>query len=311
LIELLVVIAIIAILIALLLPAVQQAREAARRTQCRNNMKQLGIALHNHHETYKHFPPSMLAMVQSPSKYTHTQIHTGRSSYSAHTMLLPFMDQTPTYDKLEGWKGYEDPPPPGQAREWWTYAGDWAAAQTKFPAFICPSNPRIAQRGIMVILHAFQCGANNGVAPNNNCGTLGARSFPASYRFLGQTDYLPSGGAIGTLENGWQRRAGIFGSGTRTRTRDVTDGTSNTVAFWEITGGEDYSYSWMGNGAMATAWRFGPNWYQITSYHDGGVHALLADGSVRFVSDNINDDRYSGVLFRISGMNDNAVNGDF
>jgi hypothetical protein len=274
-------------------------------------MKQLGIALHNHHETYNHFPPSVLAMVESPSKWRVGQIYRGRSNYSVHAMLLPFMDQTPTYDKLEGWKGYEDPPPPGQDRPWWNYAGDWAAAQTRFPAFICPSNPRIMERGPFIMLHAYCSDANNGSGCRSGGGTIGALWFGNGYRFLGQTDYLPAGGAVGTLENGWRRYAGVFGTGQRTATKHVTDGTSNTVAMWEITGGNSHAYTWMGNGAMPTYWRFGPNWYQITSFHDGGVHALIADGSVRFISENINDDRISGVLFRISGMRENAVNGNF
>ena len=89
LIELLVVIAIIAILIALLLPAVQQAREAARRTQCRNNLKQMGIALHNYHDNFNIFPPGGL------------QASTDGGGASFLAMLLPFMDQGPAYNRMD------------------------------------------------------------------------------------------------------------------------------------------------------------------------------------------------------------------
>src|ERR1700709_2477916 len=83
LIELLVVIAIIAVLIALLLPAVQQAREAARRSQCKNNLKQLGLAMHNYHDTYKVFPTA-----------------SGGNGFSPHARILPYVDQAPLYGTL-------------------------------------------------------------------------------------------------------------------------------------------------------------------------------------------------------------------
>src|SRR5688500_19565009 len=108
LIELLVVIAIIAILIALLLPAVQQAREAARRTQCKNNLKQLGLALHNYHDTYNVFPPR-----QTGSGH----INTGRQrmAISGFVSLSPFFEQKPLYDRI---MAAQDHPWNG-ANAWW------------------------------------------------------------------------------------------------------------------------------------------------------------------------------------------------
>lgn len=95
LIELLVVIAIIAILIALLLPAVQQAREAARRSTCKNNLKQIGIALHSYHETHNTFPPMHIE-----SRRTVADDIPGENYLAWSAMLLPFMDQAPLYNKI-------------------------------------------------------------------------------------------------------------------------------------------------------------------------------------------------------------------
>ncbi len=96
LIELLVVIAIIAILIALLLPAVQQAREAARRTQCRNNLKQIGLAMHNYHDIYNTFPPSFI-MKNPPSANANS---VERSMYGWGALILPQIDQAPLFNRL-------------------------------------------------------------------------------------------------------------------------------------------------------------------------------------------------------------------
>ena len=111
LIELLVVIAIIAVLIALLLPAVQQAREAARRSQCKNNLKQLGLALHNYHETYNTFPFGQVIT----------------NSFSATSQLLPYLDQAPLYYTIDFSKPYND-------------LVNNAARLTEIPLLRCPSD---------------------------------------------------------------------------------------------------------------------------------------------------------------------------
>ncbi|MEQ9067181.1 MAG: DUF1559 domain-containing protein, partial [Gimesia chilikensis] len=94
LIELLVVIAIIAILIALLLPAVQQAREAARRNSCKNNLKQIGLALHNYHETFSARPPGSIVYFNGTKYYGH--------GWTWHASILPYLDQVPMYNQIQG-----------------------------------------------------------------------------------------------------------------------------------------------------------------------------------------------------------------
>lgn len=125
LIELLVVIAIIAVLIALLLPAVQQAREAARRTQCKNNLKQLGLALHNYLDTNSVFPPSGCISMAT----------TSQQPWSAQAFILPYLDGGTVYSKIDFSLGYHHPtntsayPPFGPAA-------------TRVPVLICPSDPK-------------------------------------------------------------------------------------------------------------------------------------------------------------------------
>ena len=116
LIELLVVIAIIAVLIALLLPAVQQAREAARRTQCKNNLKQIGLALHNYLEVHTTFPPSFCFSTAG--------------SWSVHGRILPYMEQASAYSQVRLDRDWADP-----------FNEATHVAQLRVPSYVCPSDP--------------------------------------------------------------------------------------------------------------------------------------------------------------------------
>ena len=135
LIELLVVIAIIAVLIALLLPAVQQAREAARRSQCKNNLKQIGLALHNYHDAHNTFPPTQIFTFYPGAP------NTAGGSPRNHTwiaMILPFMDQQALFEiiKPDGCR------PPNSGSTSGSYAGDSPPLRTPLEGFICPSSPK-------------------------------------------------------------------------------------------------------------------------------------------------------------------------
>ena len=121
-IELLVVIAIIGILVSLLLPAVQQAREAARRTQCRNNLKQLGLAMHNYHDVARMFPPRQTGSGSPISATTHQN-----TRISGLVCMLPYMDQAPLFNAIM--QGDNAP---------WSPEDYW---RTKLPAYNCPSDP--------------------------------------------------------------------------------------------------------------------------------------------------------------------------
>jgi len=293
LIELLVVIAIIAILIALLLPAVQQAREAARRTQCRNNLKQIGLALHNYHDTHSIFP---FGRSKGPGTGTSTLGHT------CLTMLLPGIDQAPLYSLYDFSKGFNVTP-------------NFENSSQVLPAFLCPSNPQTEG--------CDWTGATN-PRPGSNPREDSARTHyvPISDSGPGR---LTAGSIVVTDGNG------MFFYMSRIRMRDVTDGTSNTLAFGEHIGrgpGQFDGVAWhCYSGGMGTVnginapWRSSvggrlPLAHQTwgadsfsgpASYHEGGCHFLLADGSVRFVSENI----AQSIVAALSTRAGNEVVGEF
>jgi prepilin-type N-terminal cleavage/methylation domain-containing protein len=203
LIELLVVIAIIAILVALLLPAVQQAREAARRTQCKNNLHNIGLALHNYMDSFRVFPFGKGPSYQGVPVY---------ARWSQHAMILPYIDQGPLYNTIDFNYGPETPgmagvinfmPPstnPGGQNA--------AASRALIPAFLCPSDPVAGTAGWP--------GANNYVG--NQGGWLCDRSDTPG----GPNDNSPS-----------EVQTGVFYFLSRCSSRDFVDGMSQTAMFSE------------------------------------------------------------------------------
>lgn len=285
LIELLVVIAIIGVLVALLLPAVQQAREAARRTQCRNNLKQIGIALHNYHDQAGSFPPGTIF---------------GDQDYGWATFLLPSLDQANLYNQFD-FNNYGSVITSNSVYTERSLPLVPGVTDTVLPAFLCPTNSMLTRSPI-------RPGAGS---PSG-----------ASLGGFGRTDYK------GCLGSGGAAITGMFGkikaTYRPTRIRDVLDGTSNTFAVGEgytkfaraIDGPTHPNVGdfpvWIGtnnqhqnviaetsvahipNGGAALAVTVLNQFDDcFASLHTGGVMFLFADGSVRFISDNINMQTYS------------------
>ncbi|QDT64900.1 DUF1559 domain-containing protein [Calycomorphotria hydatis] len=209
LIELLVVIAIIAILIALLLPAVQQAREAARRSQCKNNLKQIGLAMHNYHDAYLMFPLGTVA-------HAVNGLPGDMDAYSsAFTAILPYMEQSnlrSLYDQEDTWDGQTA-----------------AVASTVIDSYFCPSN------------------AGNKVISFTDLGALLASFGSTVGTDFGLVTYALSKGAT----HNWCDQStqtmpttemGMFGINLRTRIRDITDGTSNTICVGEAASGNGINF---------------------------------------------------------------------
>jgi prepilin-type N-terminal cleavage/methylation domain-containing protein len=281
LIELLVVIAIIAILIALLVPAVQKVREAAARTQCTNNLKQITLASHNYHDTYKKLPPGIVG------HQTNTQMNQGFTfgapCIGALVFLLPYIEQQNLYNQLN--------PIPQQAFNqgslmpsgWWANASYFNAAQAVIPIYLCPSDtPTQSSVGTFVI---FYCDANTltftgGYYPNPT-GNL-----------FGRSNYCSSAGSIGApTVNFYGTWVGPFSDRSVTTMASINDGTSNTVFFGETLGGEgppqnrNFSLAWMGAGAFAMAWGLPATnqvqWYTYGSRHTAVTLFGFGDGTVR------------------------------
>lgn len=294
LVELLVVIAIIGILIALLLPAVQAAREAARRSQCSNNFKQIGLGLHNYHDTFKVFPPGFI----------------DGHGWMVTTYLLPFVEQDSLYDQLNT-RVFMD----------LSDSAKLALTRTVLSGYLCPSSDE----------------QDPTQSPDHNININGT-----NYK-IAVSNYM---GIMGTLDlRCWSKNAdGIFFHNSNIEMRHITDGTSNTFAFSERTAhGSDWRGGvWAGttvqqgsnpayycgtNGFESlrialtltrnswglingTGYQFGPS-----SMHPGGCQFLLADGSVRFVSETIDAANNSGTNMstyqRLGSRNDELPVGEY
>ena len=308
LIELLVVIAIIAILIALLLPAVQQAREAARRTQCKNNLKQLALAVHNYHDVANSFPPGYI--FAPPNHVTRNVL----------TSILPYIEQANLFQSIDqnvpvfaGPTGYD---PVIQAK-------NVSLVATILPAFLCPSSP-----GNQTDDYLYPAGAFPGGWPSVNCTWKGGRTdYGGTTGILGTFANLAYNGNAGGDRNGVFRQAGA--SGSRSAMRDITDGTSNTFLFGERTGGVKLYYKtqpanlpailgqtnggswsdalvfehWLGGSLYDGTGTSGPcamctniRGRGFHSFHTGGCQFAMADGAVKFVSENIAQSTFAALI---------------
>ena len=299
LIELLVVIAIIAILIALLLPAVQQAREAARRSQCKNNLKQLGLAMHNYHDVHKMFPPGYVDLRGHSGNTVIDNV--GHWSWSA--FILPFVDQAPLYNKLNV----------GPMTATDSVTANTAVMSARYEVFRCPSDdgPRSNARDGYKILNVtglsddqnsanwLKLSTSNYVAANNTVD-------PDSSSAMKQ-------GRASTRNDGNTGATGAFYRDSSLSVRDFFDGTSNTILIGERYAGAMFAVRDANAGGPPSAnlhgmsGAFGSADYAMnptsssaaeafSSPHEGGVHFLFGDGRVQFLSENIDHDTTTGLV---------------
>ena len=303
LIELLVVIAIIAILIALLLPAVQQAREAARRSQCKNNLKQLGLALHNYHDTHRVFPPGSVNPGVHPTSglpYTNNCAAECRN-ITGYLLMLPYLEQSVIYNQLDFSL------PMGRAQRSGTgpatHQGD-LFDDTDVVVFNCPSDPPYSE-------------PRNVSGSGHYAITNGRRT---NYAFA-QHDYDSS--VATTYTRNTSSSKGAFGINGAAKMRDLQDGTSNTMLMVETPRRKAASSSF---GPFWNAWVYTqsivparglnrpysstdprPYAWGAGSLHEGGLHILLGDGGVRFLSENID----MGIVRGLVSVNGGEVLGEF
>ncbi len=274
LIELLVVIAIIAVLIALLLPAVQQAREAARRSQCKNNLKQFGLAIHNYQDSSKTFP---IGWVGPPTGST-----TPYTTYGWGTFLMPHMDLTATYKILA---------PRGQLAPGSTGApAITTELQAIYPAFRCPSdsgpprNPYFGNYSTSNYSMSTRLGFQN-----SSMRLSDVRDGTSNTLMMGEHALEPNVPSIRSVGNI------VFGRHTNSSASAIFQGKYGPNKSLPQTG------SGTGSGTDITgppAIPCGANCYRfgLTSAHAGGVHVVMCDGSVRFINDNVSSNPAANVL---------------
>jgi len=307
LIELLVVIAIIAILIGLLLPAVQKVREAAARAKCSNNLKQIGLAAHNYESAYGVLPPGLVGPVKSEELNQTGQWSSG-PFVGVLTILLPYVEQENIYRQLtSGTTAIVTDPNALKGSNWpsdnWfqtpTYPNPVAykLAMTPISTYQCPSFP--GQPGKTVIIggaHAWNdtTGAFMGGWYDDYVGV-------ETYQYFSVSNYAAISGSCGRGTNptygGYE---GIYANRSKSKSGAVTDGTSNTLAFGEVSGtGATWgpnsdptvpgtvTWNWVGGGSVGTIRGLanGQNfdYRTLSSFHTGIVMFALGDGSVKAI----------------------------
>lgn len=316
LVELLVVIAIIGILVGLLLPAVQFAREAARRMSCSNNLKQMGLALHNYHDTYGRLPPAGVYRTNASS-----------SAWSVQARLLPQLEQA-NLQRLIDWN--------------LDYSQQGNVARTRVPTYLCPSEPKdqlradpkpndpafayyplnyVANMGHWFVFDPRNGASGSGVfAPNGKLGlasiTDGTSNTMAFAEAKAWTPYIRDGGnptASNIAPPNLPAAIAAFGGSFKTdsghtewvdarvhQTGFTTTFTPNTrVPF--VQGSQTYDIDFNSSREGFSTTRITYAAVTSRSYHTGGVNVAIADGSVRFISDTLDSTVWRGLGSRDGG----------
>ncbi len=306
LVELLVVITIIGILIALLLPAVQAAREAARRMQCSNNLHQVGVALHNFASAYGTFPPGVKAKTRFSNSPPPGNAGAYEWTYFLH-VLLPYCEQSGYFEGVLGPKDYNIPNPWDSSKPGWS---SWdLVSNMPLPHLSCPSD-------FLGGSVSFIAAPSLRLAKSNYLGIFSGLSDTES--------------ELSLLLDRTQRAVFAYGKGTEFG--EITDGTSNTMAVAEYLKGIDENdfrgFFWSNQaGLQLLEVRLGPNsraddslvasfcsgvyddpsqnlpcvggaatrYADARSRHPGGVNALFCDSSVHFIQDNVDIDIWQGL----------------
>ncbi|GAB4136358.1 MAG: DUF1559 domain-containing protein [Planctomycetaceae bacterium] len=279
LIELMVVGCCLLILLAITLPALGQARSAARRAVCKNKLKQIGLAVHNYHETFYTFPPGWITVHRAPTK---------SYGYGWQAMLLPYMEQGSLYNRMTADR---EPLPAANA-----------LLQTNIPGYRCPSDPTPDINPLR---------SNYGTSNySGNAGTgigWGEELTPmATWLSPRRTQNWPGLTALPHP----QQTNGIFFANRATRIRDIIDGTSNTFCVGERSA-KSGSGIWAGvaeNHLTSDAVTncspgnmLNTGFDSFSSYHNGGVHFVMCDGRAVFISDDIDPKVYQHLSTRNGG----------
>jgi prepilin-type N-terminal cleavage/methylation domain-containing protein/prepilin-type processing-associated H-X9-DG protein len=320
LIELLVVIAIIAVLMGLLLPAVQKVREAASRTQCRNNLKQLGLALHNYHATYEVFPPGYLSAV-GPGGPADDQ----GPGWGWATLILPYVEQDNLYRQIQLTKDIKDP-------------AHAAVRLTSLPVFLCPSDGGSRTFTVDLLNDPMPTYSTPLTDVNGNPVQVAHSNYVGIF---GNPEITPDPGFLLPDPDRSAAHQGMFYRNSKVRIADVTDGTSNTLFVGERSSNLAYA-TWTGavTGGQVPPkipdlYNFGPEGAPVLilghtgdasdvpphtpnspvnhvddfwSRHLTGVNFLFVDGSVRNINDSISPPVWWALGKRTGGE---VISGDF
>lgn len=331
LVELLVVIAIIGVLIALLLPAVQQAREAARRMQCSNNLKQLGLAIHNYHDTHLEFPPAGIGEWSATSGWARQA--------SWFVRVMPFMEQKAAYDTVS----VPDSTFDNLSAGWAAPTRGWRAMhEGRIDSLWCPSSPLPRTQAYPTSSATQSLGAPAEIeiqisdyAGNSGCAIVGGTTSDNSAGSFVWGGYIADNGVLPVYWRGSGAPYGNSGVGFH----KLTDGSSNTIAVGEQSNFHDqvndYRASLVNGGlwscgtgthssglgnyvvtnfpinALSMGWvGKAPGWglttakFNNTAYrsaHPGGAQFTLADGSTRFIPETIDFATYTALMDRNDG----------